>query len=67
MHEGHHGILEDPKQGKQRHHYGRSHGLGHDQPHAHAQGKPGPDMWMKVVAGVVAAGLVIGFVVWRFF
>lgn len=78
MHEGHHGILEDPKKGKQGHHHGHSHGHGHDHAHphdhdhdhhhhAHAHGKPGSDAWMKVVAAVVVAGLVVGFVVWRFF
>lgn len=66
MHEGHHGILGDRKQEKQGQH-GHSHGHGPDKHHDHTHGKPGPGLWTKVVAGVVVAGLVIGFVVWRLF
>ena len=70
MHEGHHGILEQPA--KQPHH-GRVH------PHPHepdpvacescdkpAAGRPGAELWQKVLAGAVVAVLVIAFLIWRF-
>ncbi len=79
MHEGHHGILEEPKKIKNNRQAPRVHGGGHDgvPPHAHddpikcetcdspVKIRPS-DLWMKIVAGGVVAVLVIVFLVWRF-
>lgn len=79
MHEGHHGILEDPKTKKQpkkgdAHHHGHDHDHHHDHDHDHDHPHPHPkpvkqaggDMWMKLLAGGVVALLVIGFLIWKF-
>ncbi len=73
MHEGPHGILEQPAKHAHYHPPAADHRHPHesdpvacescDKP---AAGRPGAELWQKVFAGAVVAALVIAFLVWRF-
>jgi hypothetical protein len=64
MHEGDHSILDE------EHDHGHPHGHKHPHPHDHTHQESAPrrqGMGTRAVAGIIVAGAVLLFLVWRFF